>query len=194
MITTDQIKALRDLTGISVMQCKKALEEAGGDKEKAILLLKKKSADIAEKKGGRALSAGTVASYVHSTGTVGAMVVLQCETDFVARNEDFKTLAYELAMQVVATNPEFYSRESIGKEMEEAMREIFERESAELKKDAVMKEKIIQGKVDAYFKDKILLEQAFIKDESLTVKNLIEKAVQKFGERIELAHFSRFSV
>ena len=109
MITTDDIKALRDKTGISVMQCKKALEEAGGDTEKALVLLRKKGADIAAKKADREIKSGTIAAYVHSTGTVGAMVALACETDFVANNEEFKLLAKDIAMQVTATNPEFLS-------------------------------------------------------------------------------------
>jgi len=193
MITTEQVKELRDSTGVSVMQCKKALEEAGGDMEKALLILKKKSADIAAKKGDRVLGAGAIASYVHG-GSVGAMVLLSCETDFVAKNDEFKALAYDIAMQVAATSPEFNRKENIPEESIRAVREMLLKDVADLNKDEAMKEKILDGKVDAYFKDKILLEQPFIKDETLTVKSLIEKSVQKFGERIEVARFSRFSV
>ena len=193
-ITTKEIKSLRDLTGVSVMQCKGALEESGGDMAKAILILKKKSSDIATKKGSRELGSGTVASYIHSNGNIGAMVLLSCETDFVAKNEEFKMLAYDIAMQVTATNPEFLSRDNIGKDKILAVREILEKEMLGLKKDKAMLEKILDGKVDGYFKDKILTEQTFIKDESLTVKGLIEKFVQKFGERIEVARISRFSL
>lgn len=192
-ITTEEIKSLRDLTGVSVMQCKSALEESGGNMEKAILILKKKSSGIATKKGDRELGSGTVASYIHSNGNIGAMVLLSCETDFVAKNEEFKMLAYDIAMQVAATNPEFLSRDNIGKDKILAVREILEKEVLGLKKDKAMLEKILDGKVDGYFKDKILSEQTFIKDESLTVKDLIEKFVQKFGERIEVARISRFS-
>ena len=116
MITTDQVKELRDRTGISIMQCKKALEEASGDMEKALVLLKKKGAEIADKKSDRSLGAGVVASYIHSTGSVGAMVELWCETDFVAKNEEFKALAREIAMQIAATNPSFVSSDEINEE------------------------------------------------------------------------------
>jgi len=194
MITTEQVKELRDSTGVSVMQCKKALEEAGGDMEKALLILKKKSADIAAKKGDRSLGAGIVSAYIHGAGAVGAMVLLSCETDFVAKNEEFKNLAYDIAMQVAATCPEFGKEEDITEESKKVVREMFLKDVADLKKDEAMKDKILDGKVEAYFKDKILLEQPFIKDESITVKALIEKFVQKFGERIEVSIFSRFSV
>ncbi|MDP3958222.1 MAG: translation elongation factor Ts [bacterium] len=147
-ITTESIKELRDATGISVMQCKKALEEAGGDMEKAFELLKTQSAAIAAKKSDRALGAGTVAAYIHG-GDAGALVVLSSETDFVGRNEEFKKLAYDIAMHVVAARP---------KDNDE------------------------------------LLAQPFIKDESVTVKELIERFVQKFGERIEVGAFTRYSV
>src|SRR3989344_1318816 len=116
MITTELIKQLRDKTGVSVMQCKKALEEAGGDSEKAVMILAKKSADIASKKGDRALGAGIVSSYIHATGTVGTMIELMCETDFVAQNEEFKKLARDIAMHATATNPQFLKAEDIGAE------------------------------------------------------------------------------
>lgn len=194
MVTTEQIKELRDQTGISVMQCKKALEEAGGDMAKAILILKKKSADIAAKKGDRELGAGAVAAYIHGAGNVGAMVLLSCETDFVAKNEEFKALAYDLAMQVAATSPEYARRENIDEETKSTVRGMLEKETSSLNKDDKMKKKILDGKVDAYFKDRILLEQSFIKDETLTIKELIDKYIQKFGERIEIRRFSRFSI
>src|SRR3989344_7476606 len=156
MITAEQIKELRDATGVSVMQCKKALEETGGDMEKAVLVLKKKSADIAAKKSDRMLGAGTIAAYIHGEGSVGAMVFLSCETDFVAKNEEFKKLAYEIAMQVAAPSPEFHNGDSIPGDTLRSVRELFARETEDLNKDDVMKEKIIGGKVAAYFKDKIL--------------------------------------
>lgn len=192
-ITTEEIKKLRDATGVSVMQCKKALEESGGDMDKALLILKKKSADIAAKKGDRALGAGTVASYIHANGASGAIVLLSCETDFVAKNEEFKALAYDIAMQVAATKPEFAKKENIDEKTIASVRELLSKDVADLKKDEEMKEKILLGKIDGYFKDRILLEQSFIKDESVTIKDLIGKFVQKFGERIEVSGFSRFS-
>ena len=148
-ITTEQIKELRDATGVSVMQCKKALEEAGGDLEKAKIILRKISKQSADKKATRTLGSGTVVSYIHNNGSVGAMVELLCETDFVARNEEFKTLTKDIAMHITAMDPE---------NLEE------------------------------------LLGQEFIKSPEKTIKNLIEEATQKFGERTEIGRFVRFSI
>ncbi len=194
MITTEQIKALREQTGISVMQCKTALEEAEGDMDKAILILKKKGKAIAAKKSDRNLGSGVVASYIHGTGTVGTMVELLCETDFVAKNEDFKALAYDIAMHIAATNPEFTSVNDISEDDKARMKDLFTKEVEESDKPADIKEKMLQGKLDAYFKEKTLLEQTFIKDSNITIKGLIEGAVQKFGENTEVGRFTRFSI
>ena len=192
VITTDTIKQLRDTTGISVMQCKKALEEAGGDMEKAVVLLRKKGAAVAAKKADRELKSATVGSYVHANGTIGAMVLLSCETDFVSGNEGFKALARDLAMQVAATAPEYQSLESVPEADKRAAREVFEKEVKD--KPKAMQEKIMEGKLAAYFKEKTLLDQAFIKDQELSVRDLIQNAVQKFGEKIEVVKFIRFSL
>ncbi len=189
-ITIEQVKELREQTGISVMQCRKALEEASGDMEKAIMLLKKKGADVASKKSDRELGAGAVASYVHSTGTIGAMVMLMSETDFVSKNKEFMDLARDIAMHVSATNPEFLNREEVGEKELEAAKEMFAKEVEG--KPEELKDKILQGKIDAYFKDRILLEQPFIKNEDQTINDLILNATQKFGEKIAIAKFSRF--
>lgn len=194
MITTEQIKALREQTGISVMQCKSALEEAGGDMEKAIMVLKKKGKDIAAKKSERSLGAGVIASYIHSTGTVGVMLELSCETDFVAKNEDFKKLAYDIAMHVAATNPEFLSLDDISDEQKSKMEELFKKEVEESGKPDDIKKKMLQGKMDAYFNEKTLLEQSFIKDGDMTITGLIEGAVQKFGENTVVARYTRYAI
>ena len=149
MITTEQIKELREATGVSVMQCKKALEEAGGDFEKAKLVLKEVSKMASDKKADRVLGAGTVASYIHNNGEVGTMVELLSETDFVARNDEFKVLARNIAMHIAAMNPE---------------------------------------------NSEELLSQSFIKDPSVTIKNLVDGAVQKFGEKTEIGRFVRYSI
>jgi elongation factor Ts len=191
-IKTEQVKSLRDRTGISVMQCKKALEEANGNVEKAIVILQKKSGAIADKKAGRELKAGAVQAYVHSTGDVGAMVTLSCETDFVSKNKDFIVLAYDIAMHVAALNPLFLKKEDINADAVGKVKEVF---ASEIKNKAGdMKEKILNGKLDSYFKDKILLEQSFIKNPEQTIKNMIESAIQKFGEKIEITDFIRYSV
>ncbi len=191
-ISTEQVKALRDQTGVSIMQCKKALEEAGGDIEKALILLKKKSGEIAAKKGDRTLGSGTVASYVHNTGSAGAMVVLSSETDFVSKNDEFRKLAYDIAMHIVAAKPEYARREAVPAEEIEKLKEAFKGEVAG--KPVDLQEKILEGKVDAYLKERVLLEQPFIKNPDVTVGDLLSQAVQKFGERIELSRFSRFSL
>jgi elongation factor Ts len=175
------------------MQCKKALEEAEGDTEKAILLLRKKSGDVASKKAERELGAGTIASYVHSNKSVGAIVVLSSETDFVSKNEEFQKLAYDIAMHIAATNPPYLHREDVP---EIEMDKVIEVLKNEIPKDkpAEMQEKILQGKIDEYLKSQVLLLQPFIKDETQTIAQLLQTAVQKFGERTEVAKFARFSV
>jgi len=191
MISTDQVKELRERTGLSIMQCKKALEESSGDMEKAIIILRKNSASIAGKKADRTLGAGTIASYIHGEGTVGAIVELSCETDFVAKNEEFKALAYDLAMQVAATDPQFIKMEEIGDDAKRTATEVFISEVEGKPED--IKQKIIDGKLLSYFGEKTLVEQNFIKNPEMKIKDLITGAVQKFGERIEIRRFVRFS-
>ncbi len=191
-ISTDLIKELRDKTGVSVMQCRKALEETGGDMEKALLILKKKSAEIAEKKGDRELGAGAVASYVHGKGAVGAMVELFSETDFVSNNPEFQALAHDIAMQVAASNPEFVSVDDVTPEAKAKMKEAFLSE-VEGKPENI-KEKILEGKLRSYFEERVLLELPFVKNPDQKIKDLIQSAVQKFGERIVVGKMARFSI
>src|SRR3989339_629134 len=191
-ITTEQIKELRDNTGLSIMQCKKALEEVGGDISKATILLQKKGAGIATKKADRNLGAGRVVSYVHSTGNIASLVELLCETDFVAKNEEFGTLAYNLAMQVVATNPLYLKMSDIPEATRKEAEEVFSKEVEG--KPAEMKAKILEGKLNSYFKEKVLLEQEYIKNPEITVNGLIEAFIQKFGERTDIGRFIRFDV
>lgn len=190
-ITTELIKQLRDQTGVSVMLCRKALEEAKGDLEKAKVILQRKGADAAAKKADRTLGAGTVASYIHHGGTVGVLVELSSETDFVSGNEAFKALAYDIAMHIAASKPEFVRREDINSETLERAKEVLRKEVEGKPKE--MQEKILEGKLNSYFAEKILLEQPFIKNPDLTVQGLIASAVQKFGEKIEVTRFARFA-
>ena len=192
MITIEQVKKLRDKTGISIMQCKKALEEADGNIEKAKIILRKKSGIIADKKNSRELKAGAVNAYIHNSGDIAAIVLLSSETDFVAKNEEFVKLAYDIAMHIAAMNPSFIKKEDITEDEINNAKEVFIKETKDKPKE--MKEKILQGKIDSYFKDKILLEQPFIKDPNSTIKDIIKSATQKFGERIEVSDFARFSV
>ena len=189
-ITTDVIKTLRDKTGVSVMQCKKALEEANGDLAQAEVILKKRSSAAAEKKAGRELGAGAIGTYTHD-GAIGAMVLLSSETDFVAKNPEFGALAREIAMQVAATDPKYVSSEQISGDAKQAAVAVFEKETEGKPED--MKAKILEGKLASYFRDQVLLDQPFIKDESKTVRDLLNEATQKFGERVEVGGFSRLS-
>lgn len=195
-ISMEQVKALRDETGVAVMQCKKALEEAGGDMEKARMALRKKSGELAAKKSDRALASGVVASYIHGAGSVGAMVELGCETDFVAKNEDFKKLAYEIAMHVAALRPKFLTQAEITEEDKAKAKAYFAEEvekTMEGKPEAI-KEKALQGKLDVYFKEMVLVDQPYVKNADVTVGDLVKTAVQKFGENTEIVRFVRFAV
>ncbi|PIR86330.1 elongation factor Ts [Candidatus Kaiserbacteria bacterium CG10_big_fil_rev_8_21_14_0_10_43_70] len=192
MITTEDIKQLREDTGVSIMQCKKALEEAGGDTDKAKVILRKESASIAAKKSERSLGAGIAAAYIHAGGSVVGAVVLSSETDFVAKNEEFAKLAYSIAMHVAAMNPQFISKEDVKEEDITAARSVFEKEASD--KPEEIREKIVQGKIDSFLDEKVLLEQPFVKDSSKTVQTLIDEAVQKFGEKIQISRFERLAV
>lgn len=191
-ITSAQLKELRDKTGISVMQCKKALEEAGGDMEKAVIILKKKRSEAAEKKSDRELGAGAIGAYIHNTNEVAALVMLSCETDFVSKNQEFIALAKEIAMQVAATNPVYVTKAEVPEEALNKAKEVFAAEVAD--KPEAMREKIMEGKLSAYFKEQILLEQPFIKNPDTTVGEMVTGAVQKFGENISISQISRLSV
>lgn len=185
------IKTLRDETGVSIMQCKKALEEAGGDIEKAKVLLRKISAQVADKKSGRDLGSGTVGVYLHQGGNVAGIVVLSCETDFVAKNEEFKTLAYDIAMHVAAMAPEFINKDDVKAKDVAAAKAVFEKEVADKPKE--MQEKILEGKLGSYLQEKVLMEQVYVKDADKTIGDLIKEATQKFGERMDITRSERFS-
>lgn len=191
-ITSVQLKELRDKTGISVMQCKKALQEAEGDMEKAVIILKKKRSEAADKKADRTLGAGAVGSYIHNTNEVAALVLLSCETDFVSKNEEFIALAKDIAMHVAATDPKYVNKSELPEEAINKAKEVFAGEVEG--KPAEMQEKIMEGKLASYFKDQILMEQDFIKNPEQTIAEMVTGAVQKFGENVSIAQISRVSV
>ncbi len=192
MATTEEIKQLRDLTGVSIMQCKKALEEAGGDMEKAKVILRKASAAIAAKKADRELGAGVAAAYTHAGGAVVGAIVLACETDFFSKNEEFSKLAYDIAMHVAAMKPQFKSRDEVQENDIAAAKSVFEGEVANVPEDK--REKALQGKLDSYLKDRVLMDQPFVKDGAVTIGELITQASQKFGEKVEIVRMERLSV
>jgi elongation factor Ts len=192
-ITTDDIKALREETGVSIMQCKKALEEAGGDMEKARMILRKNSATAASKKSERSLGAGVVGSYVHSNLKMGTIVELFCETDFVAQNPEFIQTANDIAMHITAMAPEFTHKDDVDETSVTKAKDFFAEEIANVDKPAEIKEKILQGKLDDFFAEKTLLNQMFVKNPEITIEQLVNQLSQKTGEKIQIGKFSRLS-
>jgi len=189
----DAVKELRERTGVSVVQCKKALLEAGGDLEKAVKILRQKSAAEASKKSERALGSSAIASYVHGGGDAGALVELSSETDFVSKNEEFRSLARDIAMHVVAMKPRFLSRAEVPENEIKEMKKMFEEEAEKEGKPKEITKKISESKLDTYLKENTLLEQKFVKNPEFTIEDLVHNAVQKFGENIAVVRFARYS-
>ncbi len=193
-ITTEDVKALRDETGVSIMQCKKALEEANGDMEKARMILRKNSATAASKKSERTLGAGIIGYYIHSNKKMSAMVELFCETDFVAQNPEFVQTANNLAMHITAMAPEFTKSSDIDEVSMAKAKAFFEGEIANSDKPADIKAKIIEGKLNDFFAEKTLMNQASVVDPNTTIEQIINQLIQKTGEKIEIGKFVRLSV
>jgi len=192
-ITSDMVKGLREKTGAGMMECKKALSESGGDFEKATDLLRQKGLADALKKTGRTASEGLIDAYIHM-GKIGAMVEVNCETDFVARTEDFKELVRDIAMQIAAANPLYLKRDDIPPVIIEREREIYRAQVAEKPPHVV--EKIIEGKIEKFFMDNCLLDQIFIKDpeQKKSVKDIVNEKIARLGENIIVKRFARFQL
>lgn len=188
------VMELRNRTGAGVVDCKQALDEAGDDMEKAIEVLKKKGASKAAKKTDRTTSEGIIATYLHHNKKLAAMVEIQCETDFVARNPEFMEFANDVAMQVAAINPEYVSPESIPVEIMEKMRQTFLAELAEDKKPEDIKAKIIEGKLNKWMSEVCLTKQAFFKNEDITIEQLTTEKISKIGEKIQITRMARFEM
>jgi elongation factor Ts len=193
-ITSEMIKELRQASGAGVLDCKKALEASNGDFDQAAAYLREKGLAAAAKRATRAASDGLIGVYVHHGGRVAAMVELNCETDFVARTEEFRTLAHDLAMQVTATQPQYLSREDVPPEVIEAEKQIYRAQMADQNKPDHIIERIVEGKLEKFYQGACILEQAFIKDEDLTVDDLIKNAIAKVGENIVLRRFVRYEI
>ncbi len=193
-ITTQMIKELREKTGAGIVECKKALVEANGDMAKAEEILRKKGAAKAAKKAERATAEGAVFAYIHAGGKVGALVELSCETDFVARNETFKELGHEIALQVAAMAPEYVSREEVPQEVVEKEKEILREQALKEGKPENIVERIVEGRLNKFFSEKCLLDQPWIKDDSKTIKDLLTDYITKLGENIKVKRFARFEV
>jgi elongation factor Ts len=190
----EKIKDIRNLTGAGVVDIKKALEEAGGDKEKAIDILRKKGLEKAAKKGDREAKEGVVGVYVHSNEKLGAMIKLYCETDFVARNAEFKELAKDLAMHIVAMKPQCVYPQEVDNEEVAKQREVWiEQLKSEGKPEAIL-DKILQGKEDKLRKEAALMTQAFVKNPDVTVEELVKEKIAKIGENIQIGDFIRFEL
>jgi len=188
-VTAAQVKELRELTGLGVMDCKEALAESGGDLQRAVEILRKKGLAIAAKKQGRATGEGRIGHYVHSNQKIGVLVELRCETDFVARNAEFEALLKDLCMQVAAAKPLALDREGLPAATVEKEKEIYRAQVAD--KPPAVQEKIIASKLESFYKEVCLLEQPFIKDPKMTVKDRIDGVVAKLGENITVGRFVR---
>ncbi len=195
MANLELIQKLRKQTGAGMMDVKQALDEANGDENKAIEILRKKGQKIAaQKQQEREAKDGLVEAYIHAGGKVGSMIVLACETDFVARNEEFKALAHEIAMQVAAMKPEYISSEDVPEDVKNKEMEIYKAELKDQGKPAEVIDKIIAGKLDKFYQQVCLLEQPYIKDDKKKVKDLIDEATAKMGEKIEVKRMIVFSL
>lgn len=189
----DAIKRLREKTSAGVVDCKKALREAGGDINKAIEILRKQGVALASKKIGRAAKEGRVESYIHLGGKIGVLVEVDCESDFVARNDDFKTFVKDLAMQVAASNPLYVKREEVTEDAVKKETEIIKAQAVS-GKGAAAADKMVEGKLAKFYEEVCLLEQPFIKDPGLKVKNVLTSMIAKIGENIVIRRFVRFQV
>jgi len=193
-VSAQQVKELRDRTGAGFTACRDALVEANGDIEQAVNVLRKKGQAAAQKKAQRATSEGLVSSYIHAGGKIGVLVDVNCESDFVARTEDFQRLCHDVAMHIAALDPRFLRREEVTQETLDREREIYGEQAKATGKPAAVIEKIVNGKMEKFYEENCLYEQHFIKDEGTTVKELVDQAIAKLGENIAIRRFSRFKV
>lgn len=194
MITAQMVKELRERTSAGMMDCKRALEATNGDMEKAIDELRTKGLAKAAKRAGKVASEGTVISYIHGAGRIGVLVEVNCETDFVAKTEEFKQLAYDIAMQIAAANPQYISREAVPVETMEREKEVLKAQALEEGKPEKVIEKMVEGRLEKYYKENCLLEQQFIKDTDISVQELIHEKIAKMGENISIRRFARYEV
>jgi elongation factor Ts len=193
-VSAKDVAALRKATGAGMMDCKKALEETGGDEEKAIEILRKKGAASAAKRSGRGTEEGVISSYIHADGRKGALVEVQCETDFVANTDEFKALVKDLAMQVAAAAPRFVTREEVPASEIESERAIYRKQAEATGKPAQVIERIVDGQIERFYKDVCLLEQAFVKQSDRTIGDLVQEAIVRFGVNVAVRRFARYQL
>jgi elongation factor Ts len=193
-ISATQVKELREKTGAPMMDCKQALTEAKGDMEQAVVVLRKKGVSVAAKKATRVTSEGSVASYIHAGGKIGVLVEINCESDFVARTEDFKELVHDIAMHIAASDPKFVRKEDVTPEAYEREKDIYRAQAIASGKPANIAEKMVEGKMAKFYEEVCLLEQPFIKDQTVSIAQLIATKIGKLGENIAVRRFARFKV
>src|SRR5712692_8001100 len=193
-ISAAQVKELREKTGAPMMDCKQALTEAKGNLEDAVVLLRKKGVSVAAKKATRVTSEGSVASYIHAGGKIGVLVEVNCESDFVARTDDFKELVHDIAMHITASDPKFVRKEDVTPEAFEREKEIYRHQAAATGKPANIAEKMVEGKMSKFYEEVCLLEQPFIKDQTISIAQLIATRIGKLGENLAVRRFARFKV
>lgn len=193
-ISAAQVKELREKTGAPMMDCKQALTEAKGDMEQAVIVLRKKGVSVAAKKSARVTSEGSVASYIHAGGKIGVLVEVNCESDFVARTDDFKELTHDIAMHIAASDPKFVRKEDVTPEAYEREKDIYRAQAAATGKPPQVVEKIVEGKMSKFYEEVCLYEQPFIKDQTISIAQLIATKIGKLGENITVRRFARFKV
>jgi elongation factor Ts len=193
-ISAAQVKELREKSGAPMMDCKQALVEAKGDIEQAIVYLRKRGVSLAGKKAARVTSEGSVGHYIHAGGKIGVLLEINCESDFVARTDDFKELLHEVAMHIAASDPKFVRREDVTPEAFEREKDIYRAQAAATGKPPQVVEKIVEGKMAKFYEEVCLLEQPFIKDQTITIAQLVATKIGKLGENISVRRFARFKV
>lgn len=193
-ITAAHIKELREATGAGLMDCKKALKETDGDLDKAIQFLRKKGLAAAAKKAGRVATEGIVTSYIHSNNRVGVLLEVNCETDFVGKTDDFKQFANDVAMQIAAMNPDCVRREEMDTSLLEKEREVLRERALAEGKPANIVDKIVEGQIGKFYKERVLLEQAFVKESKMSIEDLLKELVAKLGENVQIRRFVRYEL
>ena len=194
MFTAKDVAELRNMTGVGMMECKKALTEANGDKDKAIELLREKGMAAAAKKAGRIAAEGIVDSYIHLNGSVGVLLEMNCESDFVAQSPAFKALSKDICLQIAAAKPLVVNEEDLDKALVESEAEIYRAQALNEGKPAQIVEKMVEGRIQKYYKEVCLMDQPFIKDDSKTIRDVINEAIQKIGEKITIRRFVRYEM
>lgn len=194
MITASLVKELREKTGVGMMDCKRALVETDGDLEKAVDYLREKGLSKAAKKADRVTAEGLVASYIHGNGRIGVLVEINCETDFVARSEDFQQLVKDIAMQIAATNPRYLTREDVPQEAIDHEREVLRQQALNEGKPEAIVDKMTEGRLEKFYRENVLLEQEFVKDTDKSVQQMITEMIAKIGENISVRRFTRYQL